>query len=375
MVRLFVRKKHILNIVLFLLVCAAAVYAEDATEDTTEVSKWYEPFFIEAAGQFYFAPGLFSEMIKPGFGFRLALGYEYNRFRFALESGYASFAGTDPHILEFNYIPLVFKAGYALPLFSIVGLQADLSAGVALINTSRYATEIDLAKDNILEDSGNSFMCGGRLYATVTPWSFLGFYAGGGTDILFENDGPIFLPLVEIGLHFKPFALPKSAPRQREEITPVIEERREEVIEQRRQEIAEEITTVIEERQITDVTVETTNEGVMLRLSNIQFGAESSELPQSERRKLQEIANILRDIPGIQIRVEGHTALSGTAANRNRISRQRAQAVASYLISLGAIDADNVTVIGYGANRPIADNATTAGRAANRRVEIIISNR
>jgi flagellar motor protein MotB len=53
-------------------------------------------------------------------------------------------------------------------------------------------------------------------------------------------------------------------------------------------------------------------------------------------------------------------------------SHERAQAVASHLIELEAVHADNVTVIGHGAERPIADNATAEGMAENRRVEIII---
>jgi hypothetical protein len=194
-------------IVLFCLACSAPVYAEDA--------EWYEPFFIEAAGQYYFSPGFFSEVISPGFGFRGALGYEYNRFRFALESGYNHITGTDPHVLELDFTPLVFKFGYALPLFSIFGLQADLGAGVAFVKTLRYQTAIDLAMDKVLEDSENSFIAGGRFYATVTPLRFLRIYAGGGIDVILEKEGPLPLPLVEVGIHFKPFALAGSRPERR----------------------------------------------------------------------------------------------------------------------------------------------------------------
>jgi outer membrane protein OmpA-like peptidoglycan-associated protein len=324
--------------------------------------EWYEAFFIEAAGQYYFSPGFFSELIKPSFGIRGSLGYEINHFRFAVESGYNHITGTEPHVVELDFTPLVFKFGYALSLFSIVCLQADLNAGVAFSKTLRYSNAIDLAMDKVQEVRENSFIAGGRLYATVTPWRFLRFYAGGGIDIIFEKAGALPLPLVEAGIHFKPFALPIK----------ISERSKEKAASRRREELSAEINTIIEEQHISGVTVETTDKGVMIRLSDIQFRVDSAELPESERVKLREIANILRNIPGVKIQVEGHTARAGTVEGQMELSRQRAQAVASYLVSLRAVDASNVTVIGHGASRPIANNNTAEGMAANRRVEIII---
>jgi outer membrane protein OmpA-like peptidoglycan-associated protein len=139
----------------------------------------------------------------------------------------------------------------------------------------------------------------------------------------------------------------------------------------RRRALAAELNAKLDAQQIADVSVEVTDEGVMLRLSNIQFLADSNDLAESEKIKLREIANILKTIPERSIQVAGHTALAGSARGRLTLSRQRAQAVASYLVSLGARESSEVTVVGYGADVPIADNATNEGMAANRRVEII----
>jgi outer membrane protein OmpA-like peptidoglycan-associated protein len=139
-----------------------------------------------------------------------------------------------------------------------------------------------------------------------------------------------------------------------------------------REALAAEINAIIEKQNLANVTVEVTNEGVMLRLSDIQFLADSTELAESEKEKLREIANILKNIPDRKIRVAGHTALAGSARGRVTLSRERAQSVASYLILLGARERSQVTVVGYGADVPIADNATAEGMLANRRVEIII---
>ena len=140
----------------------------------------------------------------------------------------------------------------------------------------------------------------------------------------------------------------------------------------RREALAAEISAVLVEQEVADTTVEVTNEGVMITLSDIQFMADSTVLPESERIKLQEIANILRNMPNIKLLVSGHTALAGTTTGRNLISLQRAQAVANYLVSLRACEAGNITALGFGADRPIADNTTEQGMAANRRVEITI---
>jgi outer membrane protein OmpA-like peptidoglycan-associated protein len=188
---------------------------------------------------------------------------------------------------------------------------------------------------------------------------------------------------VEVGLHFKPFVLTGEMARQQAEAAALAAEnerqrlraeelaRAEELT--RAAELAEEINAIIEEQEITGITVEATDEGVMLRLWDIHFLPDSAVLLASETQILHEVANILRNLPGRKIRVEGHTAMAGRTRERLlAFSRERAQAVASYLVSLGAVNADDVTVIGYGADRPIADNRTEEGRAANRHVEIII---
>jgi outer membrane protein OmpA-like peptidoglycan-associated protein len=121
-----------------------------------------------------------------------------------------------------------------------------------------------------------------------------------------------------------------------------------------------------------DVTVTSDERGVTIGIENIQFIADSARLLPGEDDKIKRIAGILAGIPDHDILISGHTALAGTAAARVSLSKERATVVAEMLIALGAREAEKVTVIGYGAERPIADNATEAGRARNRRVEITL---
>jgi OmpA-OmpF porin, OOP family len=68
--------------------------------------------------------------------------------------------------------------------------------------------------------------------------------------------------------------------------------------------------------------------------------------------------------------IEGHTDNVGDAAYNENLSKQRADAVASYLQSKGVVLGDRFSTRGFGPSDPVADNSTEAGRGANRRVTI-----
>jgi outer membrane protein OmpA-like peptidoglycan-associated protein len=140
----------------------------------------------------------------------------------------------------------------------------------------------------------------------------------------------------------------------------------------RREILAREINAILQRNNFTGVKAEVTGQGVSIQLSDILFMPDSTVLVESEKAKLREISNILKALPGRRVQVAGHTAMAGTAERRLAFSKARAQAVASYLVSLGARRRSAIKVIGYGGERPVANNSTAAGMAANRRVEIII---
>jgi len=121
-----------------------------------------------------------------------------------------------------------------------------------------------------------------------------------------------------------------------------------------------------------EISARITDQGVTINLPNIQFVVNSAELTQDGRNKLEEAAQVLRNVPERNILVGGHTALAGTAEEQQFTSLQRARAAADYLILRGVRTAGEIAVRGYGATRPLADNATEEGMAQNRRVEIII---
>jgi outer membrane protein OmpA-like peptidoglycan-associated protein len=143
-------------------------------------------------------------------------------------------------------------------------------------------------------------------------------------------------------------------------------------VREERERIVEIIHTELEEKNITDTEVRASDEGITISLNNIQFLPDSTELTETEKQKLQNIAAILNEFSDRRVLVGGHTALAGSAEGRVRISFDRAQAVADYLVSLGCRTREEITVRGYGAEQPLGDPATPAGQALNRRVEITL---
>jgi outer membrane protein OmpA-like peptidoglycan-associated protein len=139
-----------------------------------------------------------------------------------------------------------------------------------------------------------------------------------------------------------------------------------------KEKMARDIAGDITRLGIRDATVRVVDSGVAISLENIQFQADSAVLLNSEREKLDKIGEILRRYPDRDILVGGHTALAGTEAARNQLSRERAAVVAEYLIGRGVRMPERVVVRGYGAERPLGDNRTEEGMRRNRRVEITI---
>ncbi|HEX5693590.1 MAG TPA: OmpA family protein [Arenimonas sp.] len=103
----------------------------------------------------------------------------------------------------------------------------------------------------------------------------------------------------------------------------------------------------------------------------ITFAFNSSTLNQRAYGVLDRVADTLREYDQTMIEVAGHTDSIGSDAYNDKLSRERAQAVANYLTSRG-ISGQRLIITGAGERYPIASNDTEAGRAENRRVEMTI---
>ncbi|WDG07088.1 OmpA family protein [Vibrio campbellii] len=99
------------------------------------------------------------------------------------------------------------------------------------------------------------------------------------------------------------------------------------------------------------------------------FGFDSVAI--SSTIALEKMVRSLLANPSLKVEVKGYTDSLGSPSYNNRLSKQRAQAVANYLIDSGINEA-RITVFGLGESDPVASNGTEIGRAQNRRVDVLI---
>lgn len=123
----------------------------------------------------------------------------------------------------------------------------------------------------------------------------------------------------------------------------------------------------------TGIEVKREGDEIALQLpSGISFDFNSASVKPQFRPALDQVAQTLASYQSTFIDVSGHTDAIGSDAVNQRLSEQRAQAVADYL-SYQGINRARLATRGYGKQFPIAPNDTDAGRAENRRVEIKLS--
>ncbi|WP_123033454.1 TolC family outer membrane protein [Haliea alexandrii] len=105
---------------------------------------------------------------------------------------------------------------------------------------------------------------------------------------------------------------------------------------------------------------------------NVQFAVNSSLITSAFDEEIGRAAAFLQANPDIVAIVEGHTDISGTAPYNQWLSERRANAVRNLLVEKYAVRDTQITAVGHGQSRPIADNATAEGRALNRRVDLVL---
>ncbi|MEO1207682.1 MAG: OmpA family protein [Pseudomonadota bacterium] len=100
----------------------------------------------------------------------------------------------------------------------------------------------------------------------------------------------------------------------------------------------------------------------------IRFQSASAKLDGSSNTTLSKLAEVTKSCDGVVLNVEGHTDATGSEVLNQKLSEQRAAAVAAFLKDAGVPSA-RVNAIGLGESKPVVPNTTATNRALNRRIE------
>ncbi|MEZ5845413.1 MAG: OmpA family protein [Geminicoccaceae bacterium] len=103
--------------------------------------------------------------------------------------------------------------------------------------------------------------------------------------------------------------------------------------------------------------------------ADVVFDFDKSDIKPAAAAELDMLAQLMADNPQQSFEVQGHTDSTGATDYNQGLSERRAQSVLDYLTGKG-VEAERLTAVGFGENRPLASNDTEEGRAQNRRVEI-----
>jgi outer membrane protein OmpA-like peptidoglycan-associated protein len=102
----------------------------------------------------------------------------------------------------------------------------------------------------------------------------------------------------------------------------------------------------------------------------INFDTGKFDIKPDSMPIIDQIAALMKAHADLKISIEGHTDNVGTPASNKTLSEQRAKSVMNAVVQKG-IAAGQLSAVGWGQDKPIADNRSEDGRAKNRRVEIV----
>lgn len=108
------------------------------------------------------------------------------------------------------------------------------------------------------------------------------------------------------------------------------------------------------------------------------FEFDKADLSPDAATNLAKVAELIRSAPAGPIKIVGHTDAKGDDAYNQRLSEQRAAAVADWMKEQVGVRQRTFDVAGKGETEPVAANQKPDGsddpdgRARNRRVEIVI---
>lgn len=117
-------------------------------------------------------------------------------------------------------------------------------------------------------------------------------------------------------------------------------------------------------------TIDGMNKYNMAKQDTVLFPVNSFTLSKDAKDQLTDLAKQATSLDRYVIEVQGFTDKTGSATYNDRLSQERAEAVARFLTVEFKVPVRNITMLGEGYAEPVADDHTRDGRKQNRRVEV-----
>lgn len=125
------------------------------------------------------------------------------------------------------------------------------------------------------------------------------------------------------------------------------------------------------EKYIPELDISKVDIGQTLRINELSFDADSTNLRSENFEILDEVYEFLVAYPNVVVEIGGHTNTIPPHDYCDKLSTARARSVAAYVIERG-ISADRVSYKGYGKREPLSESRSTSARKKNQRVEVKI---
>jgi len=104
---------------------------------------------------------------------------------------------------------------------------------------------------------------------------------------------------------------------------------------------------------------------------DIYFEFDQYILSDTAKQNLNKKAQWLKDFPAVKTLIEGHCDERGSAEYNLALGQKRADAAMKYLTSLG-INANRISTISYGKEKPLDTGSNEAAWAKNRRAHFVL---
>ncbi len=111
---------------------------------------------------------------------------------------------------------------------------------------------------------------------------------------------------------------------------------------------------------------------VIIRMIGVNFDVGKSQIKQEDYALLTKVQEAMNLFTNASISIEGHTDSQGGDDANLKLSKERADAVLTYLNANTTIDKERSSTSGFGESKPIANNETSAGRKLNRHIDVVI---